>query len=48
LPLWDIGIQFDAVGVVDDAVEDGIGDGGLADHLIGHTPSGLPSDVKIA
>ena len=29
-----VSFQLDAVGVVDDAVEDGIGDGGFADHLM--------------
>ena len=29
-----LAIEFEAVGVVDDTVEDGIGEGWLADHLV--------------
>ena len=37
-------LELDAVGVVDEAVEDGIGEGGLADHLVPGVDGQLAGD----
>ncbi len=37
-------IEFEAVGVVDDTVEDGVGEGWFADHLVPAADRQLASD----